>query len=202
MIDRTVLSLTAMLSLLALYGCGHVNPSFEPTRGPIRVRGASLAVIAGLDNGETTLFASCLSNSLKERSVFRVIPQHELARLLPPYPSDIRGPYRSAYFDIEYDFEGTDRARLREIGRMLGVEYLYVVWIPATYRSGRSRNILEAAQLFELPECREVGRSGMTIRVIGTDSRGPSDGDIRDQLKSEADKMAREIAEETATVRR
>lgn len=211
MTKKIIPCLVTVTLLLVLCNCARPVPSFELTNGPFKLRGTTIAVLAGLNNELSTLFAACVSDSLKKQSTFRVLSQQQIAQKLTFYPFDIRGPYTAAYFSIEQDYEKTDIDKLKEISWRLGSDYLYIIWVPSNYWSGNRRlyNILEIAQLYEFPAGREVGRSGLRIPVI-RDKGGscclmsqpvPGDTDIEDRLKIEADKIAAEIAKKTGTAK-
>ena len=75
----------------------------------------------------------------------------------------VKGPYKSAYFEIDVDYGKTDMARVKELQQHLGVDYLYVLWAPATVSHGGSTFFSKnypvtqiVAQLFESPG-KEVG---------------------------------------------
>jgi hypothetical protein len=84
----------------------------------------------------------------------------------------VKGPYKSAYFEIDVDYAKTDMARVKELQQHLGVDYVYVLWAPATVSHGNSGWFLKhylvtqiVAQLFESPGGKEVGRGQYAVRV-------------------------------------
>jgi hypothetical protein len=202
-----------ILIVLSLFLCRCARPAspFNLTEEHFKIKGTTIAVLAGLDNELTVQFAAYVSDSLKERSNFRVVPQREIARTLPSYPSDIRGPYTSAYFSVREDYENTDVGKLKEISRRLGADYLYVLWVPTSYTSDRGKiyNVLQVAQLYEFPEGTEVGRSAVRIPAAGTKGEwwcclmpSPRPQDISDRLKLAADDTAEAIAVQTGTAKK
>jgi hypothetical protein len=75
------------------------------------------------------------------------------------------------------------------------VDYLYVLWAPATVSHGGSSFFFKnypitqiVAQLFESPGGKEVGRSQYAIRV---------DDETHEVLRDDMQRVARELAEKT-----
>ena len=122
-----------------------------------------------------------------------------MAQAVPNYPQLVKGPYRSAYFDIDVDYGKTDIARVKELQQHLRVDYLYVLWAPATVSHGNSSWFSKqylvtqiVAQLFESPDGREVGRSQYAVRV---------DDQTHQVLSDDLQRVAREFAEKTHTLK-
>jgi len=110
----------------------------------------------------------------------------------------VKGLYKSAYFEIDVDYGNTDLARVKEFQRQLGVDYVYVLWAPATVSHGGatwfSKNYPVThivAQLFESPG-KEVGRSRYAVRV---------DDQTHEVLLDDMRRVALELAEKTHTLK-
>ena len=139
--------------------------TFHLTQEPFQPKGRKLAVISGLTNPSSLLVAQALGDELGKTSRFQVLSQRQVAQAIPHYPQMVKGPYKSAYFEIDVDYGKTDMARVKELQQHLGVDYLYVLWAPATVSHGGSTFFSKnypvtqiVAQLFESPG-KEVGRS-------------------------------------------
>ena len=176
-----------------LSGCA----TFQLTQEPFQPKGKKLAVIAGLTNPSSLLAAQALADELGKTSQFQVLSQRQVAQAIPNYPQLVNGPYKSAYFEIDVDYGRTDLARVKELQQHLGVDYLYVLWAPATVSHGGSTFFFKnypitqiVAQLFESPGSKEVGRSQYAIRV---------DDETHEVLRDDMRRVAREFAEKTHT---
>lgn len=176
---------------LLISGCA----TFHLTQEPFQPKGQKLAVIAGLTNPSSLQAAQALADELGKTSRFQVLSQKQVAQAIPNYPQLVKGPYRSAYFEIDVDYGRTDLARVKGIQQHLGVDYLYVLWAPATVSHGGSSFFFKnypithiVAQLFESPGGKEVGRSQYAIRV---------DDETHEVLRDDMQRVARELAEKT-----
>ena len=187
--------LLAVLVLLA----GSCISTFNPVEGDFKAKGKTLAVIAGLDNEPNELAAQYMSEALRKNTRFQVMPQKQVAQALGTYPVKIQGPYKSAYFEIEVDYAKTDLKKVKAIQQKLGVDYLYVLWLPSetVYNEKiHSRNII--SQMFE--NGKEVGNGRYNSVAGGSTcclSPVPKDEDKSNALKDTADYVAREIGEKT-----
>lgn len=180
---------------LLLSGCA----TFHLTQEPFQPKGKKLAVIAGLTNPSSLQAAQALADELGNTSQFQVLSQTQVARAIPNYPQLVKGPYKSAYFEIDVDYAKTDVARVKELQQYLGVDYVYVLWAPATVSHGGSTFFFKnypitqiVAQLFESPGGKEVGRSQYAIRV---------DDQTHEVLRDDMRRVAQELAEKTHTVK-
>jgi hypothetical protein len=180
---------------LILSGCA----TFHLTQEPFQPKGKRLAVIAGLTNPSSLLIARALGDELGKASLFQVLPQKQVAQAIPNYPQLVKGPYKSAYFEIDVDYDNTDVARVKELQRHLGVDYVYVLWAPATVSHGGSTWFSKnypvtqiVAQLFESPGGKEVGRSRYAVRV---------DDQTNEALPDDIRQVALELAEKTHTLK-
>jgi hypothetical protein len=180
---------------LLISGCA----TFHLTQEPFQPKGKKLAVIAGLTNPSSLKAAQALADELGKTSRFQVLSQMQVAQAIPNYPQLVKGPYKSAYFEIDVDYGRTDLARVKELQQHLGVDYVYVLWAPATVSHGGSSFFFKnypitqvVAQLFESPVGKEVGRSQYAIRV---------DDETHEVLRDDMQRVARELAEKTHTLK-
>lgn len=180
---------------LLLSGCA----TFHLTQDPFQPKGKKLAVIAGLTNPSSLQIAQALGDELGKTSQFQVLSQRQVAQAIPNYPQLVKGPYKSAYFEIDVDYGRTDLARIKELQQHLGVDYVYVLWAPATVSHGGSTFFSKnypvtqiVAQLFESPGGKEVGRSQYAVRV---------DDQTHEVLRDDMRRVAQELAEKTHTLK-
>ena len=180
---------------LLLSGCA----TFHLTQEPFQPKGKKLAVIAGLTNPSSLQIAQALGDELGKTSQFQVLSQRQVAQAIPNYPQLVKGPYKSAYFEIDVDYGRTDLARVKELQQHLGVDYVYVLWAPATVSHGGSTFFSKnypvtqiVAQLFESPGGKEVGRSQYAVRV---------DDQTHEVLRDDMRRVAQELAEKTHTLK-
>lgn len=180
---------------LLISGCA----TFHLTQDPFQPKGKKLAVIAGLTNPSSLYAAQALADELGKASRFQVLSQKQVAQAIPNYPQLVKGPYKSAYFEIDVDYGKTDLARVKELQQHLGVDYLYVLWAPTTVSHGGSTFFFKnypimqiVAQLFESPGGKEVGRSQYAIRV---------DDETHEVLRDDMQRVAQELAEKTHTLK-
>jgi hypothetical protein len=188
-------SMLAIGMVLAFSGCA----TFHLTQDPFEPKGKKLAVISGLTNPSSLLVAQALGDELGKTSRFQVLSQKQVAQAIPNYPQLVKGPYKSAYFEIDVDYGKTDLARVKELQQHLGVDYLYVLWAPATVSHGGSTWFTKnypvtqiVAQLFESPGGKEVGRSQYAIRI---------DDQTHEVLRDDMRRVALELAEKTHTLK-
>ena len=181
--------------MVALTGCA----TFHLTQEPFQPKGKKLAVIAGMTNPSSLNLARSLGEELGKTSLFQVLSQKQVTQAIPDYPQLVKGPYKSAYFDIDVDYAKTDLARVKELQQHLGVDYLYVLWAPATVSHGGSSWFVKnypvaqiVAQLFESPGGKEVGRSQYAVRI---------DDQTHQVLPDDMRRVALELAEKTHTLK-
>jgi hypothetical protein len=186
----------AVIGLLLLVGgCA----TFHLTEEPFQPRGKTLAVISGLTNASSLTLAETLSRELGKASRFQVFSQKQIAQAIPNYPQFVKGPYKSAYFDIDVDYARTDLVRVKALQEHLGADYVYVLWAPATTSHGGSSLLFKqypvthvVAQLFESPGGKEVGRSHYAVRI---------DDQTHQALPDDMRLVAQELAEKTHTLK-
>lgn len=181
----------AVITALCFGGCA----TFHLTHEPFRNNGKKLAVIAGLTNPSSIQAAHALADEVGKASQFQVLPQKQVAQAIPNYPQLIKGPYNSAYFEIDEDYGRTDMGRVKEIQKHLDVDYLYILWAPTSIQSGgrglffKNYPMLHiVAQVFEFPGGKEIGRGKYMIRV---------DDERKELLRDDLAQVAKEFAEKT-----
>jgi hypothetical protein len=179
------LACAAVLALV-LGGC---FTSFQLVDGNFTPKGRSIAVLAGVPEEDNAAIAALVADELRKQSRYQVMSQAQIARALKPYPQLIKGPYRSAYFEVDVDWSLTDKQKLAAMQRSLGVDYVYVIWAPtATSSGGKSTNLHLVAQLFEFPGAKEVGHGAFQFHIQKDDATN---------LKQGAEKVAHQLAEKT-----
>ena len=190
---RQQISWAGMVIGAALFfsGCA----TFHLTQEPFQPKGKKLAVIAGLTNPSSLQAAQALADEVGKASQFQVLPQKHVAQTIPNYPQLVKGPYNSAYFEIDEDYGKTDVGRIKEIQKHLGVDYLYILWAPASVQSGgnglffKNYPVLHVvAQVFEYPGGKEIGRGKYMLRV---------NDDRNELLRDDLAHVAKEFAEKT-----
>lgn len=176
---------------LVLEGCS----TFQLTEEPFKPKGKSLAVIAGLTNPSSLQAAHALADELAKASQFQVLPQKQVAQAIPNYPQLIKGPYNSAYFEIDVDYAKTDLERVKQLQKNLGTNYLYVLWAPSVTSNGQknlfskpycTRQVI--AQLYEFPGGKEVGHGSYIMRI---------DGDKNQIVREDLEHITKELAKKT-----
>lgn len=188
-------SLQLWLTLVAslyLTGCA----TFQLLQEPSGVNGKKLAVIAGLTNPGSLQAAQTFADEVAKASRFHVLPQKQVAQAIPNYPQLIKGPYASAYFEIDEDYAKTDVGRVREIQKQLGADYLYILWAPTSVQSGGKGLFFKnypvvhvVAQFFEFPGGKEIGRGKYMIRF---------DDDRQEFVRDDLAAVAKEFAAKTS----
>ena len=181
----------AVVLALAASGCFNafnlLDDNFKP-------KGRSIAVLAGVPEDANLAVVALVTEELRKQSRYQVMSQAQIAGAVKPYPQVIKGPYRSAYFEVDVDWKLTDKQKLTALQRALGVDYLYVVWAPtAVSYGGSGANLKLVGQLFEFPGAKEVGHGAFQLLL---------QKDKPDYLKQGAEKVARQLAEETGMLKR
>ena len=181
-----------VIASLYLTGCA----TFQLLQEPSGVNGKKLAVIAGLTNPSSLQAAETFADELAKASRFQVLPQKQVAQAIPNYPQLIKGPYASAYFEIDEDYAKTDVGRVREIQKQLGADYLYILWAPTSVQSGGKALFFKnypvvhvVAQFFEFPGGKEIGRGKYMIRF---------DDDRKEFVRDDLAAVAKEFAAKTS----
>jgi len=181
-----------LVASLYLTGCA----TFQLLQEPSGVNGKKLAVIAGLTNPSSLQAAQTFADEVAKASRFQVLPQKQVAQAIPNYPQLIKGPYASAYFEIDEDYAKTDVGRVREIQKQLGADYLYILWAPTSVQSGGKGLFFKnypvvhvVAQFFEFPGGKEIGRGKYMIRF---------DDDRKEFVRDDLAAVAKEFAAKTS----
>ena len=176
---------------LLVQGCS----TFQLTDEPFTPKGKRLAVIAGLTNPSSLEAAQAFADELGKASQFQVISQKQVAQAIPHYPQLIKGPYNSAYFEIDIDYTKTDLDRVKQLHKSLQTDYLYVLWAPSVTTNGQKSwftkdySIMQViAQLYEFPGSREVGHGSYRIRI---------DPDKNEIVRDDLQHVTKELAEKT-----
>ena len=176
---------------LLVQGCS----TFQLTDEPFTPKGKRLAVIAGLTNPSSLEAAQAFADELGKASQFQVISQKQVAQAIPHYPQLIKGPYNSAYFEIDIDYTKTDLDRVKQLHKSLQTDYLYVLWAPSVTTNGQKSwftkdySIMQViAQLYEFPSSREVGHGSYRIRI---------DPDKNEIVRDDLQHVTKELAEKT-----
>lgn len=179
-----------LLAVLAGSGCSHYNVDFSLTDSKFKPKGTSIAIISGTKENQNVALAKLVSDSLRKKSRYQVASPAQISQAIEPYPQTIKGPYKSAYFAIDTDWELGDRQKIANIQRLLGVDYLYVIWAPITVSSnGSTEGVMHAvAQLFEQPNAKEVAQTSIGL-LVG------DEGNV--YLKEGVEEITRLLAEET-----
>ena len=180
-----------VVASLCLSGCATFQLLQEPSGG----NGKKLAVISGLTNPSSLQAAQTFADEVARASRFQVLPQKQVAQAIPNYPQLIKGPYASAYFEIDEDYAKTDVSRIREIQKHLGADYLYILWAPTSVQSGGKGLFFKnypvvhvVAQLFEFPGGKEIGRGKFMVRF---------DDDRKEFVRDDLAAVAKEFAAKT-----
>ena len=176
---------------LLVQGCS----TFQLTQEPFTPKGKRLAIIAGLTNPSSLEAAQAFADELSKASQFQVISQKQVAQAIPHYPQLIKGPYNSAYFEIDIDYTKTDLDRVKQLHKSLQTDYLYVLWAPSVTTNGQKSwftkdySIMQViAQLYEFPGSREVGHGSYRIRI---------DQDKNEIVRDDLQHVTKELAEKT-----
>ena len=195
MMRQIVLWGTMLAGALLVQGCS----TFQLTQEPFTPKGKKLAVIAGLTNAGSQEAAQALADELSTGSQFQVVPQKQVAQAIPNYPQLIRGPYNSAYFEIDVNYAKTDLYLVKQLQKNLGTDYLYVLWAPTVTTNGQkslfSKNysmMKVIAQLYEFPDGKEIGHGTYMMRI---------DPDKNQIVRDDLQRVTKELAEKTHMVK-
>ena len=179
-----------LVVLTSLGGCAHYQVDFGLTDSNFKPKGTSIAVISGTKEPMNVTMAKLVGDSLRKQSRYQVVSAAQISKVIDPYPQTIKGPYKSAYFYIDSDWDLSDKQKIASIQRALGVDYLYVIWAPITISTNGSemRRMPAVAQMFEQPNAKEVAKTTITLMV-------GDEGSV--YMKEGVEEIARQIAEET-----
>ena len=197
-----IIPLFLLFTLFTLSSC---VTGFKVTGDKSNIKGPTLAVIAGLKNEESFLFAQHLTEELQKNSNFKVLSQEQIKSKLSIYPDNIKGPY--AKFSIEKiveDYNNTDLNKIKDIQNKLGVDNILIIWAPIHLKNtgdGYTGDIYEIHsinQFFSFPGCKEVGRGKFKAGyasgfVIGVKVKR----NLNDGIKQGSEMLAKNIVKET-----
>ncbi len=188
--SRAVTVVLALLAIVSSSGCEHYYVSFNLDDEQFKPKGTSIAVISGTKEPQNVALAQMVGDSLRKKSRYHVASASQISGAIAPYPQTIKGPYKSAYFSLDVDWDMTDKQKIASIQRTLGVDYLYVIWAPIQVSTNGSevRSMPAIAQLFEKPNSQEVAKTDLGFAV------GDEGGAY---LKEGVDALAQELAEQT-----
>jgi hypothetical protein len=179
------LFLAACVSIL-LTGCAHFSVDFNLTNDSFKPKGKTIAVLSGTKETHNTDIVNQVTDALQKSSRYQVISQSTISKVVQPYPQTIKGPYKSAYFQIDTDWNLGDRQKIAKIQKSLGVDYLYVIWAPiAVTRNGDNfSRVYAVAQLFELTTEKIVAQAEIGLMWGGGYTHYAKDGtnEIANQL--------------------
>lgn len=155
-------------SALMMSGC---FTAFSLVENDFKPKGKTIAVIPGINDEMNLAIASLMTESLQKQSRYQVLSQQQIAKALGSYPQNVKGPYKSAFFEINVDWAHTDTQKLAAIQRTLKVDYLYVLWAPSAvnYNNSKVAQIHVVAQMFEYPDLKEIGQGHYPLRVSDKD---------------------------------
>ncbi len=197
-----IIPLFLLFTLFTLSSC---VTGFKVTGDKSNIKGQTLAVIAGLKNEESFLFAQHLTEELQKNSNFKVLSQEQIKSKLGYYPINIQGPYDNFSIDeIMEDYSITDLAKIKEIQNKLGVDNILIIWAPIHLKhtgdgyTGDIYEIHSINQFFSFPGCQEVGRGKFKAGyvsgfVIGVKVKR----NFNDGIKQGCEMLAKNIVKET-----
>lgn len=160
---KILLCLTLICMLFSSCATG-----FKLTDERFKLSGKKIAVLAGMNNEPTVAFTVSVAEKLAKKSKFFVIPQRKVKQKYKPYPCKIKGPYKTAYTEIDADYTLSDIKKINSIGKRLRCNYVYVLWAPIAAtttitdgygRISRYETIHLIGQLFDVSSQKEVGRT-------------------------------------------
>lgn len=117
-----------ILILLNFMGCMSV---YKFNKINVQSNAKIAVIIAETKNSEINAqFADMLTDNFIKQSSYSVLSQERVKQVLGDYPSRIHGPYKSAFYSVDEDQTKVDKGELASIAEKLGVDMLYVVWMP------------------------------------------------------------------------
>jgi|GEM_PF-392519 len=198
---RSAKSYVIVLSIVSLF-LTSCYTTFTVTKDNLQAKKSSkIAVIAGNNLESNLSMAILVTEELKKLSKFKVLSQREIKNALRAYPVRIQGPWSRAYFEIDEDFKRTDIEKIKAIQKRLGVDYLFVLWMPVSIQnqviSGGSvyddtATVCSICQMFKFPGAEEIGKGNFTMRSI----KGYSGATKKDIMDYFSNKIASDISEE------
>jgi len=193
---------TALLFLAVSLAVPPAADQMPAASGDLRLRPKTIAVVSGLNKDVNLLAVDLITQALAKDGQLKVLSAEQVAARLHDYPYNIRGPYRAEYFSITDDYDNTDVAVVKRIKHTLGVDYLYVVWMPggSSDQFGHT-SLYFMTQLFEGPECTLVHNGSFSSNAWGGIScclafKRPTGEQQARELAKSCGQHAREVAEE------
>jgi hypothetical protein len=176
-----------VISSLILSGC---FTAFALVDNDFKPKGKTIAVVPGINDDMNLAIAALMTESLQKQSRYQVMSQQQIAKALGNYPQNVKGPYKSAYFEINVDWTRTDTQKLAALQRALKVDYLYVLWAPnaVNYNNNKVSHINVVTQMYEFPAGKEIGQGHFPLRVSDKDES---------YLKEDTAGIALAVAEKT-----
>ena len=187
---RTISLLCTIFVGLQLSGCAHYQVDFYLTHDTFRPKGKSIAVLTGTKEPHNLEIASQVTESLRKTSRYQVLPQLAVSKVVQPYPQAIKGPYKSAYFQIDTDWDMGDRQKIAQIQRALGVDYLYVIWAPIAVSNGGS-------SIYQVPAVAQMFEQSTGSVVAQTEIMLLWGGEKNQYVKEGTDEISAQLAEKT-----
>lgn len=194
----------ALLLTLIISTTSCIPSTFTMVDNNFKLKGNSIAVIAGIDNESNKAFANSMTDALKKNSLFNVVSQKEVVRQVPGYPEKIKGPYKSAYMDINEDYSNTDINKIKDIQQKLKTDYIYVIWTPTSTKismTGGSEVIQlhTITQLFEFPAGKEIAHAKFEISYASKGLSIGSPKDMADAMMQTSEYVSKTMAEKMGT---
>ncbi len=191
---------SVVLLILSLTSCS----SFNLVDLNSKPAGSSIAVICGINNDANVALATVMTESLQNKTSFKVLSQKQVADAVPNYPTRITGPYKYAYMQIDEDYTRTDIEKLKDYYKKLKVKYMLVIWVPilttvkttSQYGTSIDEQLHTITQLYEFPEGKEVGNAKNIIsKYDGTTYVGSNKGTKKDIMMMYCDRLVKDLAE-------
>ena len=117
--------------------------------------GGSLAVISGIKASDSLEFVKRVENLLLESTNIKVLGYEDIKRKIPAYPATI--------LDSRRDFTDADRAKFVKIQKLLGTDYILLLWSPyfdqQTYKGSTSSSLGIMGRLLEFPGAVPIGET-------------------------------------------
>ncbi|HPA71324.1 MAG TPA: hypothetical protein PKY31_03590 [Spirochaetota bacterium] len=174
---------------------------FKPVNDKSNIKGVRLAVVPGINEKTNIMFARQFAEEFGRSTKFKVQSHADTMGRLGQY-GEIQGPYRKGHIDYFDAWDKTDRAKLTDIQKRLGVDNLYVVWATREKISEQTGSkVLQVetyTQFFAFPGAVEIGQAKFDVTyaegfVIG--AKVPRNRE--DAIKQVAPPVVKEVAEKT-----
>lgn len=190
---RLISLVLGMFALLLMSGCSHYKVDFSLDDSQFKTKGASIAIVSGTREAQNVMLAQMISDSLRRKSRYQVASASQISKAFGTYPQNIKGPYKSAYYYIDTDWELVDKKKIVSIQHALGVDYLYVIWAPISVSTNGSatQSMPVIGQLFEQPSSKEVAKLSSWLAV-------GDEGNL--YIKEGVDEIVRQLAEATKMI--